>query len=132
MADRTVRFILTGDSAGAVKAMDESAVAADASATKMGDSMDGASSRIGGIFQKLGNTLGSFGIPFSGAIGEMGSKLDETSTKGQKFGAAMSTLGGATLAGAAVGFVAVWIAPPATTKDCKACLERIRNAILGR
>lgn len=106
MSDTTLRVLLTGDAAGAVRSFDEAAVAADESSMKMGDSMEKATGKVGGLFQNLGAKMQAAGLPFGEAVAGIGDKFSEAETKGQKFGAAMSTLGGVTLAAGAAGLAA--------------------------
>jgi TP901 family phage tail tape measure protein len=75
--------------------------------SKLGGAVDESTSRLGNGFKSLGTTLGNFGIPFTGALTNMGTKLDEAKTKGNSFGQAMSTIGGTTLLVGAAGFAAV-------------------------
>jgi len=69
---------------------------------KAASAMEGHSQRIGKAFSGLDNLLGQFGIPFSGALSTIGSKLDDFTGK------ADSTLGkfGGVFAGVGVGVAA--------------------------
>lgn len=115
---KTVVIDYLGRSASAVKAANEvaaaneraalvSSKAAEASAAKSAAAYDAATSKVGKSFQAIGRLGGNFGVPFTGGLSLLGTKLDETSAKGKNFGSTMSALGGAELiaAGAAIGFL---------------------------
>jgi hypothetical protein len=76
-SDVTLRAIISGSSTGAVKAFEETGVAADAAAKKSQAAMDSSTSKIGGFFDKLGQKMGSFGIPFSGSVSKIGTEMDK-------------------------------------------------------
>lgn len=102
MADtavRTLKAVITGSSAGAVKAFHEASLAADDASKKIGDSVDGATTRVGGLFSKLGGMAGSLGLPFSESIGKLGEKFGDADTKGKSAFQSLSSVGGAALAG---------------------------------
>lgn len=61
------------------------------------------SQKIGAAFSKLDSSLGQFGVPFTGALGVVGSKLEQTSSKGTSALQELSAGGTA----AALGFGAV-------------------------
>ena len=107
MSTRTATVALLADPAGYAAGMAEAAGATDAAADAMGNSVDGLTTRTGGLFSKLGNTLGNLGVPGAAAFDKIGSKISEADTHGEKFMQTMSTLGGVTLAAGAVGFAAV-------------------------
>ncbi len=98
MPDRTLRVILTGDSAGLVASMGEAEAATAATADSMGKNVDKAGAKTEGMFSKFGSSMSSMGIPFSNTVSKMGAELDKTTTKGQHFAQAMSGIGKATLA----------------------------------
>lgn len=107
MTDSTLRVIITGDSAGAKRALKETEDAATATGQKVGDEMTHATSRIGGAFSSLGNIGANFGLPFMGSLDNIGKKFDDAKEHGTGFMAGMQTLGGATLLGLGAGLVAV-------------------------
>ena len=107
MVTRNVDVLIGGSSAGLEGALARSSAAADETSAAIGTKFDEASTKAGGAFEKLGNTLSNWGLPFGGAISDIGKKFDDADTKGQKFGQAMSTLGGAALLGVGAGFLAV-------------------------
>ncbi len=72
-----------------------------------GDAMDHATSRISRGFESLGGTLGSFGLPFSGALTRVGQRIDETSSKGDHLNKTVSALGGTFLGVGVVGAAAI-------------------------
>lgn len=106
MSVKTARVLLTADPAGLEAGMARAAAVTDASAKAMGDSMDGATTRVGNSVSGLGSKLSALGIPGASAFDKIGSKIGEADTKGQKFGQTVSTLGGVTLAAGAIGFAA--------------------------
>ncbi|HBW20123.1 MAG TPA: hypothetical protein DEH11_14495, partial [Actinobacteria bacterium] len=67
----------------------------------IGAGFDSASSKAGGAIERLGHKLENLGIPGGNALASFGKKLDETETKGQKFGKVFSAIGGAALIGGA-------------------------------
>jgi hypothetical protein len=94
--------------------MAEAAATTDAAADAMSDSMSGVSKdaekeskKTEGFFSKIGNSMSNMGLPFSNTVKDMGAKMDETSTKGQKFAQGMSTIGGAVLAVAGIAAVGI-------------------------
>ncbi len=70
---------------------------------------DGHTSKIGSAFKSLGESLGNFGIPFSGSLTKMGDKLDEAKSKGQGLKQVISDIGGATVVAGAAGLAAVGV-----------------------
>lgn len=85
----------------------DAATLAEEDAGRFGTAMEGAAQKTGGVFQKLGSTLGNWGLPFGESISKMGEKFAEAETGGQKFGTALAGLGKvATVAGIA-GFAVV-------------------------
>lgn len=111
MADSTstLRVVISGDSAGARRAFEETAAGAEATAGKIGTEMEGATSRVGGAFSRLAAIGNNWGLPFTSSLESLGSKFDEAEQKGKGFSQAMSTLGGATLLGVGAGAVAVGV-----------------------
>ena len=107
MAARTVEVIVTGNAKSFEDAMAKAGYSASAAADGIGTKMDAASTKVGGIFDKLGNQLSSWGLPFGESVSGIGKKFDEANTKGQKFTSAMSTLGGAALLGVSAAAVGV-------------------------
>ncbi len=99
--------VITGSSAGAVKAFEETSLAADRASKEMGDHMEAGAQRVSGLFGNLGQQLSNWGLPFGESVSKIGDKFGEVEGKGQKFGQTMSTLGGVTLAAGAAGFVAI-------------------------
>ena len=106
MVTKNVAVYITGDAKSLDDALAGSAAKADATAGAIGDSFGGATSKTGSAFERLGQKLENWGVPFGSSVSKVGEKLSEAETKGQKFGQAMSTLGGAVLGGAVVGVVA--------------------------
>lgn len=83
-------------SADAEKAAAKSAVAFDAS-----------TSRIGGAFSKLGATAAALGLPLAAGLTGVGTALERAETKGKSFGSTMSKVGGVELIAAGAGIALV-------------------------
>lgn len=69
----------------------------------------GFSSRVQGLFEKVGETMGNFGIPFHGAVSKMGEDIGEAEGHGEGFKAAVESVGKVLTvvgAGAVAGFAA--------------------------
>ncbi len=108
MTDRILRAIITGSSAAAVRAFEETALAADAAGKKIGTVADGATSKMGGAFSKIGSLVeSSLGIPVSNATSAMGKHFDEASTKGKGLFGTLSGIGGASMLAVGAGFAVV-------------------------
>ena len=63
-------------------------------------------SGLGGAFQKLGNSMGNWGIPFSGTVSKMGQDLEEAKAHGQGFQKTLQDVGGIATGVLAVGLAA--------------------------
>ncbi|MCU1494811.1 MAG: rane protein of unknown function [Acidimicrobiaceae bacterium] len=106
MADRTIKAVITGSSAGAVKAFEETALAADKAGAAAGDKIEAAGGRVSGVFGKLGGIASNLGLPFGEAFGKIGEGFSELETKGQKFSSAMAGIGKVSLLAGAAGAAA--------------------------
>ena len=102
MPDRIVRIIVLGSTSDAQAKMAALAATTDVSADDMTGSMGRMTSTVGGFTSRLGSKLQALGIPFSGVLVNAGKKLDNTTTKGQKFGQAMLTTASAVTAATVV------------------------------
>ena len=102
MPDRIVRIIVLGSTSDAQAKMAALAATTDVSAADMTGSMGRMTSTVGGFTSRLGSKLQALGIPFSGVLVNAGKKLDNTTTKGQKFGQAMLTTASAVTAATVV------------------------------
>ncbi len=110
MAGSSVRVLITGDAASYVRATQEASAASAVAAKEMSASMEKSSAASSGALSRLSGVMGGVfgpGNPASKGLDKMSAKFAEADTHGQKFGQAMSTLGGATLLGAAAGFAVV-------------------------
>jgi hypothetical protein len=74
---------------GQVAAADRAMAAQAELEAKSAESSD----RVSGLFKKLGTSMGSWGIPFSGSVAKIGSDVDEADSKMGKLGASMVALG---------------------------------------
>src|ERR1035437_578271 len=102
MADKLVRVLVSADTAQALRSFGELSVAADGVATGGAASMDKMVAGSGGALTKLGEKLGSWGVPFSSSLTGVGQKFDAAGSKGAKMGAVMPLVGvavGAALVG---------------------------------
>ena len=106
---RVVSIRLTGNNKELLAALKEAGYVVDDTADRIGTKMDTASTRVGGVFQKLGNQLSNWGLPFGESVSKIGEKFESADTKGKKFTQSMSTLGGATLLGVGAGLVGVGV-----------------------
>lgn len=75
--------------AGAAKGAREVKAAEQDAETHSG----GFSSRVSSMFKGLGNTMGSFGIPFAGSVSKMGEDVAKAETQGHGFTAALTNVG---------------------------------------
>jgi hypothetical protein len=111
MASRTVDVQITGTSAQLKAALADAGLAADESATGIGDAFDGASTRAGGAFSKLGQTLESItGIPVASAFDKTGSSIESADTKGQGLMGTLQEVGKVAMVAGAAGIAAVAVA----------------------
>lgn len=98
MAAKTVRVEITGDPSSFERSM----TVVSESASRATSNVEEHAHRVGGAFSKLDNVLGGFGLPFTGALSEIGNKIDEFSVKGQSNFEKLSRAGGLALGGLAV------------------------------
>jgi TP901 family phage tail tape measure protein len=127
VADRKVTIILAGSAAGAVRAFEETAAAADASSKTVGDKFAAAGERTGGIFSKLGQTLGNWGLPFGESVSRIGDRFSEVDAQGQKFSAAMSEVGKVSLLAGAAGMAAAAVESIHLATNFQSSMELIRT-----
>lgn len=92
MADKLVRVMVSADTAQALRSFGELSVAANGVADEGAASMDKMASS-GGKLTQLGEKLGSWGVPFSGSITNVGKKFDDADSSAGKFGALMPMIG---------------------------------------
>ncbi len=86
--------------------MQETALEADKTGVTIGDTIDKGTSKAGTAIGKLANIGANFGLPFVGSLDKVSAKFDETSTKGQKFGSAITEVGKIALLGGVAGVAA--------------------------
>ncbi len=77
------------------------------SAANMTKAFDTGTSKVGGMFQKLGNLGESMGIPMSGTFIKMGESMDEATAQGNGLKAVLSSIGGLVVAVGAAAAVAI-------------------------
>jgi hypothetical protein len=106
-SNRTIAIELTGTNTKAIKAIE----GVGAAATKVGataeSKLGGASSRIGSAFSKLDGQLAQFGVPFTGALGVIGTKLEGAEGKAKNFGGTLASVGQVAGVAAVGGLIAV-------------------------
>src|SRR5580765_7131274 len=129
MPTGTTKIILTGENARAIKAINEVATASEKSAAKSSSAFDKSTSKVGGAFTKLDRTLGSFGIPFVGALGVMGSKLEESGKKSKGLKDNLSALGGGIALGAAAGIALIGGSAIKAALEGEAAQARLDTAV---
>ncbi len=103
----TLRAVITGSSASAEAAMARTAAASRAAADEMSSRFDDSTTKVGNLFQRLGQSGANMGIPLAGALTKMGDHFDEAKSHGDGLKQAMSDLGGVTLAAGAAGFAVI-------------------------
>lgn len=89
---------------------------------KLEQDMKGSTSKVGKLFDNLGNELSSWGIPFTKNLSKVGDGIDQATGKGKKLESTMATLGGVSLAtgtiiGAGVAAESVHLAAGLQTAD---------------
>lgn len=99
--------VLGGISASAAKnsALVESDFAS--AGTRIGDDMAKGTSRISRLFEGVGSSAASLGLPFAGALTKVGQGIDQADTKGKHFLQTLSAVGGTAVVTGAVGLAAV-------------------------
>jgi hypothetical protein len=93
MADKLVRVMVSVETANAMRSMGQLGAASDELAVSGGASMDKMVAGSGGALTKLGEKLGSWGVPFSSSLTGVGQKFDAAGSKGAKTGAIMPLAG---------------------------------------
>ena len=109
-------------------AADRAAVASEASGGRIGKAFDDGTSKAGGALERLGSSLGGWGIPFSGSIEKMGKSFDAAQSKGEKFSSAMSSLGKVTLIAGAGGLAAVGVEAVKMGEEYESAQAKIQGA----
>lgn len=107
----TASIRITGNVTEALAALERLGIKAEETGAKteaaFGDKLAAAGERTAGVFQRIGQTMGNWGIPLAGSVSKVGDHLAQAQTKGQKFGAAMQEMGKVTLVAGAAGFAAL-------------------------
>lgn len=98
-----LKVIVATDAKQAVTGFAEVKHAAEDAAKGGASAFDKSTSKVGGAFSKLGNSLSNWGLPFGKSISDIGTKLDNVEGKGQKFSGIMSDIGKVSLQAGAVG-----------------------------
>lgn len=84
---------------------------------------------LGGAFERLGNTMSSWGVPFSGTVTKMGKDLEDAKSHGQGFSKAMSDAGGILTGVLAVGAGAVAVESIHMADQFEASHARLSTAL---
>ena len=108
MADKTLtaRYVL--DSAGIKRGVADASRSMDQLSTDakdMGDRFDEHTSRIGGMFQNLGQQMGNLGLPFGESMSKIGDDLDKAKSSGSGYSKVLSDIGGVAAGALAGGLV---------------------------
>lgn len=100
---RTTSIKITGNPTEAIAALDRLGIRAEEVGKQTEHALGGAAQRTGGLFQTLGSQAAAWGLPFGNVLNSIGSKFDETNTKGKKFGGALAEVGKAAFLGVGAG-----------------------------
>jgi len=103
---RTVAVHVTGTSDQLRRALREAGLVAEEESKHIGNAFEGATSRLGGAFQRLGALAGNY-VPILGEpLQKLGEHFQEAETKGSSAFQALSTVGGAAVLGIGAAAVA--------------------------
>jgi hypothetical protein len=128
VADKIVRIIVLGSTSDAEAKMVALGATTDKVSDGMSSSIGAMTTKTGGLFTKLGNRLNALGVPFAGTLTSIGTKLDNTSTKGQHFAQAMTTAGGAVVAAGTVAAIGITAAALKMGMDLQSTEANIASA----
>lgn len=134
-----LRAVLTGTSAGQVRAFNEAASAAEMSSAKIvhagthgaeefSSAFEKHTSLVGGSFGRLSKVGSTFGLPFSESLDKIALKLDVAKAKGEGFGATMSAIGGLALGVGIAGFIAFGAESIHVADQVEAAMARLKTA----
>lgn len=110
MASQTISLVFLGESASAVRAINQVGAAADKVAKSSSGKFDQTTSKIGRAFQGLDRQLAGFGSPLTGVLGSVGKKFDDASGKAGGFGKTLSNIGKVEAVAAAAGIASLAVA----------------------
>jgi hypothetical protein len=105
--DLIVRLHLVGENRSAVDAMLETGEVSKRVSKDMESNFDKSTSRIGGLFTRLGQSAESMGTPFGKVLGDVGTKFEEAEKKGHGLLGVISGLGAAATGAGIAAFVGV-------------------------
>lgn len=129
MTTKTVKVEITGDPSSFQRSMTVVSESAGKASTEATGHFDKATSKIGGLFKSLDSQLAGFGIPFTGALSTIGTKLEETSAKGASFGEKMATIAPSLGAGLAVAAGAIAVESIHLADAFENAQSRLKNAL---
>ena len=125
MATKTVKVEITGDPSGFQRSMS----VVSESGNKAASELSGHASRIQSAFAGLDNVLGSFGLPFTGALSAVGAKIGDFESKGSSSFQKLASVGGTALLGLAAGAVAVGAVSLKLADDFETAHARLETAV---
>jgi len=96
---------------------------------KAAGEMEGHAARVGKAFSGLDNLLGQFGVPFTGALSAIGSKLDDFQVKSTSTFKKVSDIGGLTLAAVGAAAVGVGIESVHLADQFESAHARVETAV---
>lgn len=106
---RRVELELVGKNTSAIRAINETAAAAEVAAGKASSTFEKGTTKIGGLLGKLEQQAAGFGIPFAGALSSVGNKFEEAEGKGKGLTNTLASIGAVEAVAAAAGLAAVGI-----------------------
>lgn len=107
MPSHVAQIKITGNVTEAIAALDRLGIRTAEVGKETEEKLGGAASRTGGVFSKLGNTLGNWGVPFSDALSKVGDKMKELEKEGAGTKAKLAEVGKVVTLATAAGLAAV-------------------------
>ncbi len=102
-----MKIIIVADAENYMRTMARIKASTEEAAASMSNTFDKSTSKVGGAFSRLGQTMSNWGIPFGNTISDIGTKFDAADSKATKFSGIMADLGKASLAIGATAFVGI-------------------------
>lgn len=129
MTTKTVKVEITGDPSSFQRSMTVVSESAGKASTEATGHFDKATSKIGGLFKSLDSQLAGFGIPFTGALGTIGSKLEDLEGKGATFGQKMMSIAPEVGSAFAVAGAAIAVESIHLADEFENAQSRLKNAL---
>ena len=127
----TASIVVRGNVTEAIAALESLGIKAEAVGLKSESAFGKMAQNTGGVFQKLGSTLGSFGLPFSESVSKVGDKFAETETKGKNAFANLASVGKGMALGVAAGAAAVGYESIEMADKLEASRAKLEGALKG-